>query len=312
MELNNLQKNGTPYLEEYQYIPSVDINRSLNYVEAGVFFTFFLIKDKGIDKMISNFLTDVESKVLNECENRQLNKVEYEDNKLHYGCFNSLFKHYYSISLNANRDSFQEHKNWILETLISDIKKSKNIIDKYKLILDFKRGLFETLEFIHLIGGYEKILGEKIAQQKQLVRKNLEKIESRKQEKIEEEKIERVLLKRKLIEGENIGTPNKLKPGRKAVGILNLYAIKYNLIHLYNKDIKEEALISLGDFYKNTAKIEGLNPDSFSNAYKEFNCENDIKDYFKKKPIFFEEFKKRDLLKEYPSAKKFVDDLKIN
>lgn len=197
MELNNLEKNEILYLEGYEYIPSNEIKKKLTYVEAGIIFTYYFIKDRGVNKMLLDYFSMIESKVLNECKNKQLNKVEYEDIKLDYCYFNSQFKHYYSRSLNANRENFQEHKNWIFETLFSEIKKSNDLRKKYLYVLDFKRGLFETLEFIHLIGGYEKILREQKVEQKQLERKELEEIESRRQEKIKQEEKESVLFENK-------------------------------------------------------------------------------------------------------------------
>jgi len=195
MELNNLQKNVIPYSDEYYYISNIEIKKQINPVEAVMFFIFYFFKDGGISKMMSDFLKDVESKVLNKCKNRQLTKVEYEDYKVTYGNFYSKFKYYYSKSLNGERENFQEHKNWILNTILTEIKKSNNIIEKYSLIQDFKSGLFETLEFIHLIGGYEKILKEKETEEKTKLRE-LEVIERKRQEKIELEELGKVLLEK--------------------------------------------------------------------------------------------------------------------
>lgn len=77
-------------------------------------------------------------------------------------------------------------------------------------------------------------------------------------------------------------------PGRKPYSDLAVFALKYHIIHRFNKFENpysdKSRFKRVQDFYEYVATKENLNKGSFSNKYKEINREPDLERYCKSHP----------------------------
>lgn len=144
------------YSEEYNFENLVQVN-VLNEICSNLYFAFISIKYKNKFNYLEKILNSEYEKAKKETTEILSSKFSEDDfttTKLNLSILNSLYFHYYRISYNEGKLSFNARKKWIINTLISDIDRQKSYYLKYNFILEFKKNLTKTLVYLELISNH--------------------------------------------------------------------------------------------------------------------------------------------------------------
>lgn len=146
------------YSKEYNLENLGEVN-IFNEICSNLYFFYISYKYKNKFNYLENVLNIEYEKVKEETSNilkGKFTKDDFTTTKLNLSILNSLYLHYYRLSCNEGKLSFNARKKWIINTLISDIDKQASYYIKYTFILEFKKNLTKSLKYLDLISNYNR------------------------------------------------------------------------------------------------------------------------------------------------------------
>lgn len=144
------------YSAEYNLENLGEVN-IFNEICSNLYFFYISCKYKNKFNFLENILSVEFEKAKEETSKVLKGKFTEDDfttTKLNFSILNSLYLHYYRLSFNEGKLSFNARNKWIINTLISDIDKQTSSYIKYSLVLEFKKNLTKSLKYKDLISSY--------------------------------------------------------------------------------------------------------------------------------------------------------------